>query len=583
MKLSKKNLTHFGVLLGILFLSGFFRFFNLTWDSGFYLHPDERFLTMVGVAMQMPKTFADYLNPAVSTMNPTNINYTFYVYGVFPLILNKFLAIQLNSDMYGNYGILGRSLSAFFDMITLLVVYKIGRVFEREYNLKAPFALAAAFFYGIAVGPIQLAHYFTVDPYLTTFCTLTLYFSLLFALEKKWWAVPAAGIALGLGIASKVSAIYMLPVFGICLYLGALRIALHGKEKKLHKNFSVKWILTEVRLLLTPKAWLYTICATVVFGLMCYLTVRLAAPYYFETSNFLDLTINSKFAANIEQLKGFESKEGYFPPAIQWMNKPVTFQLTNLSVFGLGIPYFLLVVIGILFLLRKYRNILVYTIIGWTICYFAYQSVSFIKVMRYLCFIYPVLALFAAAGLLYVSSRRPKWVRGLIIVLCLIWPLMFMNIYMNRHSRVEASYWIDKNLPNGSVILNESWDDGLPLLVPGYTKVFKGENVEIFSPDVPEKWGPMNDQLKRTDYYFMTSNRAWGSIPTVPEKYPLTVKWYDEFFSGRLGYTKIKEFTVYPSLEWMGIPLTLPDQWSDESFTVYDHPKVMIFQNMNKK
>jgi hypothetical protein len=340
MKPSKKNLSHIFALAVILLLSGFFRFFNLTWDSGFYLHPDERFLTMVGVAMQIPKTFADYLNPAISTMNPTNINYTFYVYGIFPLVLNKFLAIQLNSDTYGNYGVLGRSLSAFFDMITLIIVYKIGRIFEREYNLKVPFALAAAFFYGIAVVPIQLAHYFTVDPYLTTFSTLTLYFSLLFALERKWWTVPAAGIVLGLGIASKVSAIYMVPVFGMCLYLGALRIALHGKDKKLHQHFTVKWFIAELRLLLTPKAWLYTLLAGAVFALMCYLTVRLAAPYYFETANFLDLTINAKFAANIEQLKGFESKEGYFPPAIQWMNKPVTFQLTNLAFFGLGIPYF---------------------------------------------------------------------------------------------------------------------------------------------------------------------------------------------------------------------------------------------------
>jgi hypothetical protein len=582
MLLTKKKLIYFGSFLAVVLLAAFFRFFNLNWDSGFYLHPDERFLTMVGVAMQIPKTFAEYLSPATSTMNPTNINYSFYVYGVFPLIMNKFLAIQLHDDIYGSYGVLGRGLSATFDMLTLFFVFKTGQIFEWQYKIKAPFALIAAFFYGIAVEPIQLAHFFTVDPYLTTFCTMTLYFSLLFALEKKLWAVPLVGIALGLAIASKVSAIYMLPVFGICLYLGSLKIATHGKGESEVKHFSMKWLIKEVRTLLTPKAWGYTILATAAFGIGCYIVIRLAAPYYFETSNFLDLTINTKFKANIEQLKSFESYDGYFPPAIQWMNKPVTYQFTNLSVFGLGIPYFLLVLIGIGYLLRRHRSILIYSIIGWTVCYFAYQSISFTKVMRYLCFIYPILALFAATGFLYVSSRRPKWVPVVLIAVSLIWPLMFMNIYMHPHSRVEASYWIDKNLENGADVLNESWDDGLPLLVPGYTKVFKGENVEIFAPDVPEKWDKMNDQLKRADYYFMTSNRAWGSIPTVAYKYPKTVPWYNDFFSGKTGYKKIKEFTTYPSLEWLGIPLTLPDQWSDESFTVYDHPKVMIFKNMNK-
>jgi len=29
----------------------------------------------------------------------------------------------------------------------------------------------------------------------------------------------------------------------------------------------------------------------------------------------------------------------------------------------------------------------------------------------------------------------------------------------------------------------------------------------------------------------------------------------------------------------LGIPVDFPDQWSDEAFTVYDHPKVMIYQN----
>lgn len=107
--------------------------------------------------------------------------------------------------------------------------------------------------------------------------------------------------------------------------------------------------------------------------------------------------------------------------------------------------------------------------------------------------------------------------------------------------------------------------------------------MEVFVPDSTEKFAKIDMQLAKGDYYIPTSNRAWGSIPAVPDKYPRMTSWYKRMFDGKLGYKKIKEFTSYPSLEWLGIPLTLPDQWADESFTVYDHPKVMIFENMGKQ
>ena len=90
----------------------------------------------------------------------------------------------------------------------------------------------------------------------------------------------------------------------------------------------------------------------------------------------------------------------------------------------------------------------------------------------------------------------------------------------------------------------------------------------------------MNSMLEIADYYVMSSNRGWGSIPTVPEKFPLMSKFYNELLLNQnLKYKKIKEFTSYPSLRYLGIPIDFPDQWSDEAFTVYDHQKVLIFKN----
>lgn len=74
----------------------------------------------------------------------------------------------------------------------------------------------------------------------------------------------------------------------------------------------------------------------------------------------------------------------------------------------------------------------------------------------------------------------------------------------------------------------------------------------------------------------MSSNRLWGSIPKVPEKYPIAAKFYKDLFSEKLGFKKVAEITSYPTIPILNI--LLPDNTADKSFTVYDHPKVIVFK-----
>ena len=61
----------------------------------------------------------------------------------------------------------------------------------------------------------------------------------------------------------------------------------------------------------------------------------------------------------------------------------------------------------------------------------------------------------------------------------------------------------------------------------------------------------------------------------APEKYPLTNNYFYLLFAGDLGYTLIYDHASRPSL----FGIELPDELADESITVYDHPKVLIFEN----
>jgi len=112
-----------------------------------------------------------------------------------------------------------------------------------------------------------------------------------------------------------------------------------------------------------------------------------------------------------------------------------------------------------------------------------------------------------------------------------------------------------------------------------YGKQFTSDQLPVFDPDTPEKWQKMNDMLMRSDYYILSSNRGRGSIMTVPKKYPLMSKFYKLLLNDKLQYKKIKEFTSYPKFQILNFKFQIKDSWSDEGFTVYDHPQVLIFKN----
>lgn len=571
----------------IVILAIFFRFNNLNWDSNFHLQPDERFLTMVGNSIKIPGKFLDYFNPRTSTLNPANVSYKFFVYGQFPLTLNKLLAVVFNNDNYNDFTILGRFLSAFFDLVIVILVYKTAKLLSTKvtsYKLRVTsFPLWSAFFYAISVLPIQLSHFFAVDSFLNFFMFGSFYCALKSseARTSGFWqkikgSMILSAIFFGLALACKITAIFILP-------LNLFFILFNNKK------IDIKRI----------------ILLSIFYFLSSYFVLRLADPYLFQSANFFDPRPNKIFVENLRQLKSFSGANVWYPPAVQWIHKPpVIFSLVNLAVFGVGIPYFILVILGMVGVISKikdqrskthsknqkennnetmkqWNNIMI--ILIWVATFFLYQSTQFAKPMRYFIFIYPFLAIFAALGINQLINfglritdsiiiRNASFV--ILIILLIVWPLMFSTIYFHKHTRIEASEWIYRNLPNTSIILGEEWDDPLPLSVKEtYGKQFRVEILPVFSMDTTEKWQKMNDLLSRADYYILSSNRGWGSITTVPEKYPKMSQFYNNLLANSLSYQKIKEFKPYYYRFF-----ELPNDWIDESFTVYDHPTVMIFE-----
>ena len=156
----------------------------------------------------------------------------------------------------------------------------------------------------------------------------------------------------------------------------------------------------------------------------------------------------------------------------------------------------------------------------------------------------------------------------------------------------------------GAAPINESdWDDGLPLRYEnydGFGGLYQGTlNLQIYWDDNADKLARFVNILSQGDYIFMTSNRQWASVTRVPERYPLTTAYYRALigcppdkdviwcynvatpgmFQGQLGYKLVQVFESFPTISIPDIGTwQANDQFAEEAFTVYDHPKVLIFQ-----
>ena len=80
----------------------------------------------------------------------------------------------------------------------------------------------------------------------------------------------------------------------------------------------------------------------------------------------------------------------------------------------------------------------------------------------------------------------------------------------------------------GSRQINESsWDDPLPYPMDGYSPfdynngIYRTDlNLELYWDDNVEKLQRISNALEQGDYIFISSNRQWGSLTRIPERYP---------------------------------------------------------------
>lgn len=582
------------IVLGAVILAGLgLRTWNVRFDGGLNSHPDERSTTcFYAPTIGWPASVDEFLDPQRSPLNPlwdrNNGRRRSFTYGHFPLYLG-ILTGEVLSGLAGPAGMLpipersielmeradtacegvaiaGRLMMALLDTLTIFLLFLLGR---RLYGALG--GLLAATLYAFTAQAVQLSHFFAMDPASTTFVVLAVYGGVLMVQERSRRGVLLAGIGAGLAISSKFSALPILAVpFTAALILGWRRgdqtQAIDGERKA---GGSLHLLLVAY------------LAAAVVF--------LVTSPYaVLDWVSFIQATL-------VEQGRMVRGVAD-FPFTRQYRNTvPYLYFIEQQVVWGLGWPLGLAALAGGAWALGKavfYRARAGELIIwAWVVPYFGITGAFLAKFNRYMSPVLPFVLLFAAGLIVWLLRSRvsPKLrlavrIPGVVLALAAVgggvfWSLAYTNgVYGSEHTWVTASRWVYANAPPGSVILWESWDDPLPKSLPGEPGMDLGSHGlrhidwSPYEEDTAEKYEILREKLQEADYVIYSSKRIYESVDELPARYPMTNRYYELMFGGQLGFVLAADFTTPPAL----LGLTFADHRADESWSLYDHPRVSI-------
>lgn len=559
---TKKNLfdPSLSVLLAmnaILAVSLVLRLAGTGWDGFAGLHPDERHLLFVSndmLSRWADRRFADlsfYELWFATGTSPLDLRYggKTFVYGEIPVLVVVIWAKLAGIIGWDKIMELGRNLTAVVESSSALAV------FMGSYRLTRSSigAIAAAVLCAAAPAALQQANFFTVDGWLMA-CTAWSCVALIsLAQTGRTSSAACAGLTVGLALACKLTG-------GLLVLPALFALLIVARDHSLRQAF----------------------VAALIGVLTAAVTFRLLNPFAFAGPGLLGLHFSDGFLKGLAELKNLSTLMD-FPPNWQWMAgySDADF-LRDFVLFGCG-PMLAIAVLASL-LWRNYWTWAAAVPIFVMAIFFLQPTTMQASALRYAAPALPAMALVASLALASIS----RWVAGTWVVTTLVglalwWGSGVVLLHGTDNSRVTASKWLWLK-GRGTVLANETgWDDGLPVpvVLPGGTEQvwaeanghFRFLTLQITDPDSPEKAKRMAAMLADADLVIQSSGRQRDVMPRLAARFPMTSYYYAELETELCLQPVFQSGGIYP------LPL-LPfnDGFVQEPWTVYDHPRVIIYQ-----
>ncbi len=612
----------------VLLLAMVLRLHGVNWDDGYGFHPDERDIYMrsgcmyealagltgyqeCGYLRDFPGTtagvpsLAEFFDTERSPLNPHWFplgSILLYVLVFFRSVVELFTDISALDMRY-----VGRPLSALADVGSALLVFILGR---RMYGPGV--GLLAALLTSLAVMNVQNSHFYRPETFSVLF-TLAAFWAMFRVMETRRLRDSALlGLMAGLALGPKVS---VLPLVAPLALVYGSRL----------------WDAAQGRLSAIPAGvWRRTMGHASLAGVIALSTFVVTAPY-----SLLDYRA---FAEGIGSQVAMASTAGSLPFTIQYMGAPpFLYQVQQTSVWGLGIPLGALAWLAIPFTAvmafvggRRRADLLA---LAWVVPTFLFLESFEVRFLRYMAPLIPFMLLMASrmaiwmiVGSAALARRRKElkndnggasqhswahrfraltpalvWISGGLAVLAVastaFYALAFQSIYDNEHPAIAASGWFHENVPPGTPIISDNhWDEHIPNM-----HQYRMWQYPVYETDNTGKMRTLAARLAMSDYLVFYSNRPYSSVARATGRFPLSHSYYQQLFSGELGYELHRRFTSYPRLwgvEFRHNPLpqaglalsesAVPEAqallaldlgYADDVVAGYDHPQVLVFKN----
>jgi hypothetical protein len=541
------------------------RFYGLSWGAPYkHFHIDEHFVFLGAVEMRK-EFWAAALSPKFFMYSPLPMYLLIGLMEIYERVLHPF---DLNDPVHGvRFMVLGRAISATFGTATIVLVHAIAR------RVSGPAAgLVAAILTAAGVLHLRESHFFSVDVTLTFFSVLAWLLLVRVATEGTTRVYVLSGVAIGLAVLCKYSAAFLVIVAGVAHLCAPGRPA---------RGSSV-------------AAWARWLWKGALPGMVAVITFFVLDP--------LVLAHFDKFRADVHaNVTGPMSGELRAIWMAQFTNvEPLSYWVTNILWWGLGAPFEIWSLAGVAWLLAR-RDRLGVMAAAFPIAYYLAAAQTITPYARYGVPLVPALAV--AAGVLSGDLlSRPRWRRlaavatTLVVVPTVLYAAAYMNVFIKPDSRLTASTWLERRVPEGARILVEPSHNipptGRYLTHPSFHTDYvlwdrfaeRRDYYHLFGLDTyrflyspratdEEKRAYIQERLALVDYILMddTFVQFYEHLPA--SEHGVVKQYYDDLFAGRLGFELMRTFKVYPALG--GVEIN--DDAAELSFRLFDHPRIFVF------
>jgi hypothetical protein len=519
----------------VIVLATILRFAGLDWDEGYLLHPDERNLVVSAGNLAFP----DHLIPDFNAYNGLSV--------YLPRLLAE--AFHLDRDMGGllklsSIAWAARCISALFSVCAIFAIY-----FATQALFNRSTARWAAIMTIFAPGLIQAAHFGTTESALFLSSALCVAIGAHFAAGKIGWpqAAVSFGIAIGLALGFKTTA----------ASLGVIPFVL--------------WIMNFERAnWMKPLFWL-VISGLIALALFVSTTPQLLfnPESYFRTMQFeggvvsgaIDVFWTYQFYQRTHFL--FEISQ------ISWVIGPIC--------AGLVLPGFFILAAKSQVPGLAWRNLIPFGVFlmvyGFVICSW------YAKFIRYLIPVLPIVIIVAAVGVQKLIERCSGMGRQLLVLVLalgiMVPGLSQAAIYFHRDPRVVSLEWLSREAATDDIILIEPGETSPSFALAGNAGL-QLVTLPLIDQSSAAKQVKISTALSTGNWIAVFSRRNYAVLPRMHDRFPEMCGYYRALWSGAFGYKVVKYLDRKPGL----LGLYDPSDFAEETFSVFDHPRVYVLKNM---